>query len=95
MVAYVVAEIDVKDAAEYENYKTPAFASIAQYGGRYLTRGGKAELLEGEPSPSRVVVLEFPSFEQATRWYHSPEYQAAAQIRRRCATGRLYAVEGL
>ena len=95
MVAYVIAEIDVHDTKTYEGYKTGGAASIEEYGGRYLTRGGRVESLEGIAAASRVVVLQFDTLDAAKRWYNSPEYQAAAKIRRASATGRLYTVEGL
>jgi uncharacterized protein (DUF1330 family) len=95
MVAYMIAEIDVHDTKTYEGYKTGGAASIQKYGGRYLTRGGKVETLEGSPAASRVVVLEFDSLDAVKRWYNSLEYQEAANIRRASATGRLFAVEGI
>ena len=94
MTAYLVAEMDVTDAAAYEAYKTAAGAIIARYGGRYLSRGGRAACLEGEPS-KRVVIVEFDSIEAAERWYHSDEYRAARRLRDGAAKCRLYVVEAL
>src|SRR5438067_9462107 len=59
MPAYFVAEVEVTNPAGYEPYRALAGASIAQYGGRFVARGGKAELIEGEPEPKRIVILEF------------------------------------
>ena len=59
MTAYVIADVQVTDAAAYEPYRPLAAASIAQFGGRFLVRGGPVELLEGEPQPERIVVIEF------------------------------------
>src|SRR5260370_41910278 len=59
MPAYFVAEVDVTNPAGYEPYRAAVPATLAQYGGRYLTRGGAAELIEGGPEPRRVVILEF------------------------------------
>jgi len=94
MPAYVVAEIEVTDAAEFERYRPAAATSIARFGGRYVVRGGAAELLEGSPAPKRVVILEFPDIATARRWYHSEEYQAALKIRLAASNGRLFLVEG-
>jgi uncharacterized protein (DUF1330 family) len=55
--------VDVKNPQAYEAYKQAAAVSIAQYGGRYLVRGGKHEVLEGAWRPTRLVVLEFPTVE--------------------------------
>ncbi len=93
MTAYLVAEIDVTDAAAYEPYKKAASESIARHGGKYIARGGKTLSLEGAP-PKRVVVLEFPSLDAAKRFYESADYQAAIALRKKAAaSGRLYIVE--
>lgn len=94
MPAYVIAEVQVTDPAGYEAYRPLAGASIARAGGRFVVRGGNADLLEGAPEPNRVVVIEFPDAEAARRWYHSDEYQAAVKIRQANSTGRMILVEG-
>lgn len=95
MTAFVIVEIDIKDPAEYEIYKTEAPSSIAEYGGRYIARGGRAETLEGGWSPKRIVILEFESLARAKEWWASPEYAAARARRQRSAESRMIAVEGL
>ncbi len=95
MPAYFMAEIDVHDPEAYEPYRPLAAAAIAQYGGRYLVRGGPAELVEGSGEPKRIVVLEFPDADAARRWYQSPEYQAALPLRLAAASGRAVLVEGV
>ncbi len=94
MPAYVIADVQVTDPAAYEPYRPLAAASIARFGGRFIVRGGKADLLEGEPPPERIVVIEFPDAEAAGRWYHSEEYQSALKIRQSASRGRLILVEG-
>ena len=94
MAAYFIAEIEVTNPAGYDAYRPLAGASIAQYGGKFLARGGHIELLEGGPEPKRVVVIEFADLAAAKRWYHSPEYQEALKIRLANATGRVFIVEG-
>lgn len=93
--AYLIAQADVTDPAAYETYKRLAQDAIAAYGGRYLVRGGRAEILEGDPTPRRVVVVEFDSFEQAKRFYDSPEYRAARDARRTAAAMTMTLVEGI
>jgi len=95
MPAYFVAEVDVTNPAGYEPYRAAVSATIAQYGGRYLTRGGAAELIEGGPEPKRVVILEFADTAAAKRWYNSPEYQKILPIRLANSTGRIFIVEGV
>ena len=70
-------------------------ATIEQYGGRYVIRGGEQELAEGDAPRPRTVVLEFPSLEQVKTWYNSPEYQAIVGLRLKAADGRAYYVEGV
>jgi uncharacterized protein (DUF1330 family) len=95
VTAYVIVEVDVTDPDAYEVYKPLAGAAVEAHGGRYIARGGATELLEGEPAPQRIVILEFPDAASATRWYHSPEYQAAKAAREGAGTGRFVVVEGL
>ena len=95
MPAYFVAELDVTNPAEYEPYRAAVPATIAQYGGRYLTRGGAAELIEGGPEPKRIVILEFADAAALKRWYNSPEYQKILPGRLANSTGRAFIVEGV
>jgi uncharacterized protein (DUF1330 family) len=95
MPAYFIAEVDVTNSEAYEPYRALAGASIAQYGGRFVVRGGKAELIEGSPAPKRVVVIEFADAGAAKRWYNSPEYQKALPIRLANSTGRAFIAEGV
>lgn len=94
MPAYIIAEIQVTDPTAYEGYRPLAAASIARFGGRYVVRGGKLDLLEGEPEPGRIVVIEFPDADAARRWYRSEEYQKALRIRQSASRGRVFLVEG-
>jgi uncharacterized protein (DUF1330 family) len=95
MPAYVVVDVDVLDPAEFARYAELAPPTIALYGGRYLARGGRTALLDGEPAPKRVVILEFPTLDRAREWEASPEYAPARAIRRRAARVRMVAVEGM
>lgn len=94
MPAYLVIQIDVKDLKTYDHYKTLAPASIAQYGGRYLVRGGKSEVLEGSWQPARLVILEFPSAERARQWWASAEYAEGKALRQRSAHTEMLLIEG-
>jgi uncharacterized protein (DUF1330 family) len=94
MPAYFIAEVEVTNPAGYDSYRPLAGASIAQYGGKFVVRGGKTELLEGSPEPARIVVIEFADTAAAKRWYHSPEYQEALRIRLANSTGRVFLVDG-
>jgi len=93
--AYVLGDLYVTDAAQFDTYRAPAGASIAQYGGRMLAAGGNAELLDGNPVPELIIIIEFPDAVAARRWYRSPEYQAARAIRLKSSLGRVFLIEGM
>jgi uncharacterized protein (DUF1330 family) len=95
MAAYVISELEVRDPVAIESYRTIAARSIAQYGGRYLVRGGAADIAEGGPPPNTIVVVEFPSMERLRQWYASPEYAEALKARRTALDRRLIFVEGV
>lgn len=94
MPGYVIANVRVQDPAAYEQYKKMVPATIERFGGRYLVRGGRGRVVEGDLDLGRVIVLEFPSYEDAQRWYSSPEYSAAKRLRHGCAVGEMVIVEG-
>ncbi len=95
MTAYVVAEIEILNPAGYKDYTTTVPATIAKYGGRFLVRGGKSEVLEGEWPERRRVILEFPSLDAAKRWWNSPDYEKPKALRRAHSNGRLLLLEGV
>jgi uncharacterized protein (DUF1330 family) len=94
MAGYLIVRINVKDPNAYEEYKKLAQEAVAKHGGRYLVRGGRTETLEGEKETARIVVLEFPSLDQVSKFYHSPEYQQAIAKRKNAATAQFVAAEG-
>ena len=95
MPAYVISDVEPRDADLIAQYRTLAQDSIARYGGRYIVRGGAVEPVEGGWTPRMIVVVEFPSMEQARAWYRSPEYAEALKIRQNALTRRLIFVEGV
>ena len=92
--AYIVNQVVVHDTEAYAQYAAAGRDAVTLYGGTILAAGGRVETLEGDPIPSRVVIIEFPSFEAAVAYKHSPEYQAAARLREGAATVRFAVVEG-
>ncbi|MDR2239551.1 MAG: DUF1330 domain-containing protein [Zoogloeaceae bacterium] len=93
--AYIVAQVAVSDPERYEGYKALATVAVAQYGGKYIVRGGETQRLEGDWTPSRLVVLEFDSVAAAQRFYNSPEYGAARRQREGAARMDMLIAEGL
>jgi uncharacterized protein (DUF1330 family) len=90
---YWIAHMTVNDPAEYPKYLAAAAEPFKKYGAKFIVRGGRAEAMEG-PGRPRNVVIEFASFDEALACYNSPEYQAAAKIRRAAADGEVLIVEG-
>jgi uncharacterized protein (DUF1330 family) len=95
MPAYVIVETDVHDPEQYERYKSASPGAVAAGGGRFVARGGELAVLEGDWSPSRLVVLEFPDLATAREWYASEQYQEAKKLRDGAARLNIVAVEGL
>ena len=94
MPGYVLAEIEITNPDGYKEYTTMVPATIRQYGGRFLVRGGNSQVLEGEWPQRRRVIIEFPSFEQARTWFDSPEYEKPPARRHANSNGRLLLLEG-
>ena len=94
MAAFVIVDIDIQDVALYEEYRKRVPATIEKYGGKFLVRGGRFEQLEGSWRPTRLVLLEFPSMEQAERWYDSEEYREPKALRLKASKANLILMEG-
>jgi uncharacterized protein (DUF1330 family) len=95
MTAYVIVDIEVTDPAGYQEYVKLAPPAVALYGGKYIARGGRTEILEGDWLPHRLVVLQFESIEQARKWLNSPEYREARALRHKYARSNMVAIEGV
>ena len=95
MAAYIVVQVDVKDPVRYEDYRRLVTPTLARYGGRFIARGGRIEVLEGDWHPGRLVLLEFPSVDAAREWWNSPEYTEAKAIRQATSEGTLLILEGV
>ena len=90
---YWVANIDVTNMDGYKAYVAANAVPFRKYGARFLTRGGKSEAVEGKLR-SRVVVIEFPSYEAALQCYRSEEYQKAKALRTGHGVGEIVVLEG-
>ncbi len=94
MAVYMILQIEVVDADTYAGYVKQAPATVAQYGGRYLVRGGEVTPLTGGWNPQRMVVIEFPSMKRFSEWLTSPEYSAILPLREQSTKGKGLVVEG-
>jgi uncharacterized protein (DUF1330 family) len=95
MAAYVIVNIEVTEPMGYEEYKKLAAPAVAACGGKYVVRGGAAEILEGDWIPKRLVILEFESVAQAKEWWASEEYRAAKELRQKTAITDMIVVKGV
>jgi uncharacterized protein (DUF1330 family) len=94
MAAYVIGDIEVTEPAAFQEYRNRIGATVEQYGGRFVVRGGRVNPKEGGWKPHLPVMLEFPSLEQAERWYNSSEYKPLIAMREKAARTQLIIVEG-
>ncbi len=92
--AYIIANVSVTDPAQYEEYKKLSTIAMQAYGAEVCVRGGRIEVVEGDWQPERLVILKFPTAEQARRFEASPEYAAARAARQGAAHMRMLLVEG-
>ena len=95
MVAYVINDMEVLDPKGLEDYKKLSPQTVLQYGGKFLARGGEIRKVEGDWLPTRLVILEFPSVEQAQAWINSPEYAPARAARQKASRSNIIVVEGV
>lgn len=94
MPAYFICTMTVHDPETYRKYTALTPATLARYGGRFLTRGDEVRTVEGPAFTERLVILEFPDSATAMAWYDDADYQSAAAFRRAASTGRMILQEG-
>lgn len=92
---YVIAEVDVHDAATFAKYGAKVPDTLKPFSAHYLVRGGKIEGVEGTAPKDRFVVIAFDSVENARAWENSAAYEAIKPIRHSSATSRVFIVEGV
>jgi uncharacterized protein (DUF1330 family) len=91
---YIIAQVDVTNPQQYAEYAKLSPGIIDKFGGKFIARAGRTVTLEGTPARSRVVIIEYPSFERAQAFFSSPEYQKAKKLREGAANAQFIAVEG-
>jgi uncharacterized protein (DUF1330 family) len=94
VAAYIIARVDVRDWDAYREYMRHTPRVIQKFGGRFIARGGETVTLEGPEETLRVVLIEFPSLEQAKAFYKSPEYARTKRLRAGGGEAQFVAVEG-
>ncbi|PZS02156.1 MAG: DUF1330 domain-containing protein [Candidatus Chloroheliales bacterium] len=95
MPAYLITNVRFMNPEKAQEYGRQVAMTIEKYGGRYLARGGSVEAAEGDWQLHYMVIVEFPSLEQAKRWYDSDEYRPLKSLRHENADSQIVFVEGL
>jgi uncharacterized protein (DUF1330 family) len=96
MSAYIVVDSKIIDPEQQELYRQIAGPLVLKFGGEYLARGGKLSVKETKRgTPERLVIVKFPSFEQAENFYNSAEYKAALEVSDKAAQRTFSIVDGL
>ena len=94
MSAYIVVRVNMSNPIAYGQYMRHTPRLINRFGGRFIVRGGELEMLEGEEETVRLAVIEFPSMDDAKRFYRSEEYQAVKRLREGAGEVQIYAIDG-
>ena len=95
MSAYIIFDVEIRDAVRYQDFMGQVKPALAAAGARYLARGGPLKVYEGDWTPRRIVILEFPSVAAWEEFYFGPVYQRLKGIRDECSSARLVSVEGI
>jgi uncharacterized protein (DUF1330 family) len=95
MSAYVISDTSVINADRYESYRAAIGVAVERNGGRYLVRGGEVAILEGIWNPDRLVIIEFPSVNEAQHFFESTEFQQARELRQNAAMVNMILVDGV
>ena len=94
MAAYVILNVTITDPDAYQHYRDTVSSNIMSFGGSYVVRGGTVDVLEGKHDGSRLVILMFPTVDQAKRWWNSPEYAEIKKLRKGNAKFNAFVVDG-
>ena len=95
MAGYAIIHDDIRDEALFAEFRQRVGATVEAHGGRYLVRGGAIEVMDGDWTPDRLVVIEFDSVEKAKAWLTSPEYTEIKEIRMKAASASVLVAEGV
>ena len=95
MTAFVIFDVDIRDPARYQEFMQGVKPALEAAGARYLARGGAHKVYEGDWTPRRIVLLQFPSVAAWEEFYNGPIYQGLKSVRDECSSARLVSVEGL
>ena len=95
MTAYMIATETIHDEATFASYRKQVVATVEAFGGRFIARGGKLTVLEGEWQHARTVIIEFPARDSAEAWYKSADYQKIIGLRLKSTSGSVVVLDGM
>jgi len=95
MPAYAIVQINITNHENYREYLQKVTQVVTKYKGEYIVRGGKFEKMLGNWNYERTVVIKFPTFEIAMKWYNSEDYAPIKKIREENSKGNLIIIEGI
>ncbi|MEQ8904459.1 MAG: DUF1330 domain-containing protein [Pseudomonadales bacterium] len=96
MSAYILFDnLTVTSPEDLETYKSQVAKVVEKHQGKYVVLGGKTRVVEGSVTPSYLVMIQFPSFEMAEKWYDSDEYKDLKALRLSATTSTGVIMEGL
>ncbi|WP_448211077.1 DUF1330 domain-containing protein [Colwellia sp. MEBiC06753] len=95
MAAYAIFDVEIYDLERYQEYMAQVKPAIEAAGGKYLARGGEHKVYEGDWTPRRIVLFEFPSIDAINEFYYGESYQSLKSMREECSSARLVGVEGM
>ncbi len=95
MAAYFMVQSTINNEGQYQKYREAVVPLIMKFGRKFIVRGAKVEVLEGQPDGRPMVVFEFPSMEAIHTFWNSPEYAPAKKLRQGAATLNIWAVPGI
>ena len=95
MSAYILADVTVTDAEKMAQYRVWSSRATQEFGGEFLVRGGEFEVLEGDWTPSRLVIVRFADRATAKAFYDSQTYRHARELRADAGIMRMVLVDGM
>ena len=95
MAGYALIDVEITDQTVFAEFRERAPAVVEAHGGRFLVRGGATEVVQGDWTPHRVVIVEFDSVERAKSWWNSPDHTELRAMLDRCSKTTVTIVEGV
>tara|TARA_B110000879_G_scaffold15782_1_gene19434 strand:+ start:588 stop:914 length:327 start_codon:yes stop_codon:yes gene_type:complete len=94
MTVYIVADVEVTDDAWVPEYAEKVHDIVHKHGGKYLSRSGNIEVLEGEPYPNTLIaLLAFPDAVSAKAFANDPEYAPFGKARQDGSNSRFQLID--